>query len=48
MAAVQIRPDGNHFGDPRGIGARDDLIKIRREIGIVQMRVGVVKNRHEF
>ena len=47
-AAVQIRADGNHFGNSRSVGARDDLIEIRREIGIIQMRVCIVEDRHDL
>ena len=47
FAAAQTRADGNHFGDTGGLGAGNDLREILFVVGIIEMRVRVVKRRHK-
>src|SRR5262249_15187453 len=46
-AAFEVCADGNNFRDAGGAGAFENLFKIRGEVGIIQVRVRVVKNSHE-
>ena len=46
FAAAEAGPDGNHFGDAGGLRAGDDFRQVIRVIGIIKMRVGIVKRRH--
>ncbi len=47
FTAAQARADGNYFGDAGGLRAGDDLRQILFVIGKIEVRVGVVKRRHE-
>ena len=46
FAAFEAGADGNHLGNPGGLGTGDDLGQIRRIVGIIQMGVGVEENGH--
>lgn len=45
-AAVQIRPDGDDFGDAGGLRTGEHVSEIRFVIVVIKVRVRVVKNRH--
>ena len=47
FAARQIGADGDDLRNPRRVCALDNLGQIRSEVWKIQMRVGVVKNRHD-
>ena len=46
LAALQIGPDANDLGNAGGLGPRNDLRQLVREVRIGQMSVRVVENRH--
>jgi hypothetical protein len=43
----QIRADGDYFCNPVFLGAPDNIRQIRLKIGKPEVRVSIVKNRHE-
>src|ERR1035437_432560 len=45
--AREVGADGNDFGNARLAGTGDHLRELVRKVGIVEMSVGVVKDRHE-
>ena len=47
FAAGEVGPDANHSRNPGGAGSGQDLRKVRSKIAVIQMRVGVVKDRHK-
>src|SRR5579862_2645713 len=45
FTAAQAGSDGNYSGDTGGLGTGDDFGQVLRVIGIIEVRVSVVKNR---